>query len=137
MIKEHLLPPATKLRQGNVFYTCLSFCSVHGGGCLPHRLGRHPLGRHPPGQTPPTDTPRWTPPLPSACWDTPHLCSACWDMVNKQAVHILLECILVSLLHVKICSHGVIGNTVYFYHKVMDYVGFKVIITIVLFEHLH
>ena len=42
-----------------------------------HSLGRHPPGRHPPQG------------------DTPPLPSACWDMVNKGAVHILLECILV------------------------------------------
>ena len=43
---------------------------------------------------------------PNACWDTPPwagtppgryttLCSACWDTVNKRAVCIPLECILV------------------------------------------
>ena len=56
------LPPATKLRQGNIFTpVCQSF-----------RSRSHPLG-----QTPPQA-------------DTP-LCSACWDMVNKRAVCILLE----------------------------------------------
>ena len=62
------------------------------------------LGRHPPwadtlpGQTPPwadipkADTaPGQTPPR-----QTPPLGSACWDTVNKRAVHILLECNLVS-----------------------------------------
>ena len=39
----------------------------HGGECLPHT----PLGKHPP------------------------LRSACWDTVNKRAVRILLEYILV------------------------------------------
>ena len=39
-------------------------------------LGRHSLGRQPPGHTPP---PR----------------STCWDTVNKRAVRIPLECILV------------------------------------------
>ena len=38
-------------------------------------LGKHPLGRHPPGRHP--------------------LCSAFWNTVNKRAVRILLECILV------------------------------------------
>ena len=60
--KNVLLPPATKLRQGNVFTpvchsVILSFCP--GGSATPraetpmgrHPLGRHPLGRHPPGQT--------------------------------------------------------------------------------------
>ena len=58
--------------------------------------------------TPRADTPRADPPadtpLPSACWDTSSLLSACWDTplpsacwdtVNKRAVRILLECILV------------------------------------------
>ena len=62
-------------------------------------LGRHNL----PGQTQPpwADTPSAdttladTPP-PSACWDTHSpLPSACWDTVNKRAVRIPLECILV------------------------------------------
>ena len=42
--KNVLLPPATKLRQGNVFTPVCH--SVHGGGVC------HPPGRHPPGQTP-------------------------------------------------------------------------------------
>ena len=63
-------------------YTCLSFCSRGG---LPPLLGRHP---------PPTDTPGQTP-LPSTCWDTHPLHSACWDTVNKRAVGILMDCILV------------------------------------------
>ena len=46
-------------------------------------LGRHPLGRHPLGRHPL--------PLPHS----PSLCSAYWDTVNKRAVRILLECILV------------------------------------------
>ena len=100
----------------------LSVILFTGRGCLPlvlggvchtlpsrHPLDRHPqadtpLGRHAPGETPPGHT---TPPgrhlLPSACWDTPPLCSACWDMVNRRAVHILLECILV--IH-SITKHG-------------------------------
>ena len=70
---------------------------VHPWACTPPRqvpswadtpLGRHPLGRYTPAFS---DTPA------SACWDTntTPLHSACWDMVNKQAVHIPLECILV------------------------------------------
>ena len=69
-------------------------------------LGQTPLGRHPPpGQTPPGQTPL--------------LRSACWDMVNKYAVYILLECILVLIvtarkrncgkvmfLHLSFCSAG-------------------------------
>ena len=41
-----LLPSATKLRQGNVFYTCLSFCSQ---GDIYHT---------PPGKTPPWADPQ-------------------------------------------------------------------------------
>ena len=53
-----LLPPATKLRQGNVFTpVCQSFCSQ-----------TPPPGQTPPGQTIPPP-PEQTPP-PSACWDT-------------------------------------------------------------------
>ena len=88
--------PQRRFRQGNVFTpVCESFCSQ--GGCLPHT---HPH----PEQTPPwADTPgqtplgRQTPPGQTHPWaDTTPLCSACWDMVNKLAVGILLECILVS-----------------------------------------
>ena len=55
-----LLPPATKLRQGNVFTpVCHSVhgeVSASGPGeeSATHTLGRHPLGRHPPcADTPP------------------------------------------------------------------------------------
>ena len=76
-------------------------------------LGQTPLlvRHHPWADTPWVDTPLpsacwdthplpsacWdTHPLPSACWDThPSLPRACWDTVNKWAVRILLECILV------------------------------------------
>ena len=67
-------------------------------------LGRHPLGRQTPRQTPQADTP-WanthtpgqTPPIQpsSACWDTQPLRSACWHTVDKRAICIPLECILV------------------------------------------
>ena len=78
---------------------CLStggrgFCPIACWDIPPGTRGRHPPGRHPPEQTPPWETP----PGPEA--DTlpgrHPLCSACWDMVNKRAVHIPLECILVS-----------------------------------------
>ena len=82
-IKHHLLPPATKLGQGNIFRSvCQEFCSRGGGSAPlpagihtpgpeagtphPRTRGRHPppqdqrqapfwtTGRHPcPGQTPP------------------------------------------------------------------------------------
>ena len=64
------------------FHRCLS---VHRGDTAPPpHPGKtpHPLGRPPP---PRVDTPS---PLRSACWDT----------VNKQAVRIPLECILVCKL---------------------------------------
>ena len=99
-----LLPPADEVCEGYVFTgVCLS---TGEEDCLPPP-DRHPSppGQIPltpgqtsptPGQTPPwADTPRQTPP--SACWDThPSLPSACWDTVNKRAVRIPLECILVD-----------------------------------------
>ena len=87
-------------------------------GCLPLVLGGchtpwvdSPPGRHPPGQTlPGQDTPTGRHPqsLPSVCWDIQPPCpvhagihplplpSVCWDTVNKRAVRIPLECILVT-----------------------------------------
>ena len=76
----YLLPPATKLWQGNVFTPVCH--SVHREGCVClwswggvcRLLGRHSLGRPPPGQTPPGrhppgQTPSWAEPP----WaDTPH-----------------------------------------------------------------
>ena len=54
-----------------------------------------PLDRHfPSGQTPP---PWQTPPLQRPP-GRPPLCSACWDTVNKRAVRILPECILVPFI---------------------------------------
>ena len=56
-----------------------------------------PLGRHPQA-----DTPQQTPPGQTSPWaDTPlgrHPHGVLWDMVNKQAVRIPLECILVLSL---------------------------------------
>ena len=75
-----LLPPANEVCEGYVFTgVCLST-----GGCLHHCM----LGYTPPRdqrQTPPRQTPPGRHP--------PH--SACWDTVNKRAVRIPLECILV------------------------------------------
>ena len=102
------LPHTTKLRQGNVFTLCHSVhrgvsASSLGGVC--HTPWAHipTLGTHtPPGHTPPSGQTSPCPvhagihtPLPSACWDTHPLHIACWDTVNKWAVCILLECILV------------------------------------------
>ena len=98
-----LLPSATKLLQGNVFtHVCHS---VHGGVFhTPSRqttsrqtplLCRHPQQTPLPRQTPPSqaDTLGQTP-FP---WRHP-LHSACWDTINKRAVRILLECILVLII---------------------------------------
>ena len=57
--KVLFLPPATKLRQGNVFTPVCH--SVHRGGVC----------HTPPGQTPPAQCMLGYTPLPSACWDTP------------------------------------------------------------------
>ena len=72
--KPRLLPPATKLWQGNVFApVCQSFCSQ---GVWPqpptpgqtHPVGRNPLGRHSPRQTPPRPVhARMHTPLPAQC----------------------------------------------------------------------
>ena len=79
------------------FHRCLS---VHGG-CLPHCM----LGCTTSGQTPPwadapppqVDPPGQTPPLAQCMLGYTHtLPSACWDTVNKRAVRIPLECILVE-----------------------------------------
>ena len=85
------LLPANAVCEGYVFTGVLS---VHRRGVLaPLHAGIHPQahtpGRHPTGgHTPPRQTPH---PL----GRHPTLHSACWDMVNKQAVCIPLECILV------------------------------------------
>ena len=100
-----LLPPPTKLQQGNVFTpVCQSFCLWGVSATLPN----------PWVDTPQADTllssACWdTHPLSSACWDThppaqcmlgyTPLCSACWDTVNKRLARILLECILVFVLN--------------------------------------
>ena len=86
-------------------------------------LGRHPQadtpwsdnppGRHPPGQTPPwADILRQTPPRQTHIHLGRHPCpvrtgihnpplhSTCWDTVNKQALHILLECIIVFGIYI-------------------------------------
>ena len=66
------------------FYTCMSVI-LFTGGCLPQYM----LGYTPQEQTPPrADTPRSRHPPPAQCMLR--------DMGNKQAVCILLECILVS-----------------------------------------
>ena len=120
------LPPATKLRQGNDFTPVCHSVYRGRSVCHTPPLGRHPLGIHPSWiDTPcPVHAGIHTP-LPSACWDThlpgrhpqgdtppaqcmlgythtcmrgyTHLPSACWDTVNKRAVRILLECILVCI----------------------------------------
>ena len=61
---------------------------VYGGG--------DPGEDTPPGQTP--HIPWQTPPSGQTPRADP-LRSACWDTVNKQTVHILLECILVLFIH--------------------------------------
>ena len=74
-----LLPPANEVCKGYIFTgVCLSI----GETPPPPHPGKTP---HPLGRPPRVDTPS---PLRSACWDT----------VNKQAVRIPLECILVCKL---------------------------------------
>ena len=94
------------------FHRCLS---VDRGGCLPHGILGYSLPDQTPthGQTPPLDRPPnpqadtpppaqymlgYTPPCPVHAGIHPPLRSACWDTVNKRAVRIPLECILVTHL---------------------------------------
>ena len=73
----------TKLRQGNIFTpVCQSFRSQGA-------YSTHPC-------IPPGRNPSWsdTPPRPVHAGIHPPR-NACWDTVNKRAVRILLECILV------------------------------------------
>ena len=69
------------------------------------QTGTPPGAGTPPGQVPPPD--RYTPGQVHPLSGTPPRqippTSACWDMVNKQAVHILLECILVAIT---LSQHG-------------------------------
>ena len=103
------LPPANEVCEGYVF---TGVCLSTGGGCLSHCM----LGYTPPGQTYPTrQTPPWA--------DNPHpvyagihpLRSACWDTVNKRAVRIPLECILVlSLFLLQVNISGNINDVIDF-----------------------
>ena len=95
---------------------CQSFCSHRGGGEVP---GQVPPGRYtaplPPGRSTPPPPGRYAPQQIQPPWQvhtpsryTPTPCqvhllagthplsSACWDTVNKRAVRIPMECILVS-----------------------------------------
>ena len=93
------LPPANEVLEGYVFTgVCLS---VHRGVPTPLHAGIHP-----PGQTPPfwADTPQADTPNPLLWADTTPPCSTYWDTVNKRAVRIPLECILV-------CIEYTIGGT--------------------------
>ena len=87
------------------FYMCLS---VQRGVSVPLHAGIHiprqtpPLSDTPPRQTPPRQIPPWAdtpgqtpPPADTPPARHPSLPSACWDTVNKRAVRILLECILI------------------------------------------
>ena len=84
------LPPANEVWGKFVFTRVCD--SVHRGEYL---------GRYPPGQVPPlgryphragTSPQHVHPPA-----GTPPLADACWDTVDKRAVRILLECILVLI----------------------------------------
>ena len=106
-----LLPPATKLWQGNILTGVCD--SVHRGVCLsacwdttPQGPGRPPRG---PG-TPPDQAPPWTNPPDQAPPRTryskdqapsPQKQSILGDMVNKWVVCILLECNLVFITQLR------------------------------------
>ena len=89
---KHFITARKQSWQRLCFHRCLS---VHRGVSAPLHTGIHPLDRHPTGRHPPDQ--RQTPPL----------CSACWDTVNKRAVRIPLECILVNFVLVKV--HSFVG----------------------------
>ena len=87
--------PQTKFPK--VMFSLVSVCPW-GGGLHTHSPGA------PPGQAPPGQAPPWADPPPKggspragtpSPWAGTHLRSACWDTVNKRAVRIPLECILV------------------------------------------
>ena len=85
---------------GKVMFLHLSVILFTGGGCLPHPPGRHPpcpvhAGIH----TPFSVHAGIHPPCPVHAGIHTPLPIACWDMVNKRAVRIPLECILVSNKH--------------------------------------
>ena len=96
MVYEALLPPATKLGQGNIFGSaCQEFCS--DGGSTHCMLGYTPRSRHPPGsRTPPAaDPPRSRPPGAYPLGRHPQAECKLGDTGNKRTEGILLECILV------------------------------------------
>ena len=94
MNEHHFIFTACKQSlRGLCFHRCPLHAGIHTltspppGQTAPHyMLGyTHRLGKHPPGQTcPRADSPSWA-----------HTPSECWDTVNKRAVRIPLECILV------------------------------------------
>ena len=94
------LPPGNEVCEG-----CLSQVSGEGGflplvpgGATPP-LGQYPpSGRHPPGQTPPPIPVQYMLGYthPQCMLGSTTLPSVCWDTVNKRAVRIALECILVT-----------------------------------------
>ena len=97
------LSPANKVCEGYVF---TGVCLSTGRVSAPLHAGIHtpwtdmpwahtPLGTHPPGRLPWADTPQADCPGHTPPGQTPPLHSACWDTVNKWAVRIPLECILV------------------------------------------
>ena len=104
-----------------ILFTVLGGMSASGRGGSATHTHTHThthLGRHPSGQTPPwADNPQADTPCPvhagihtpSACWDTHPLHSACWDTVNKRAVRIPLECILVLLTFASVAAEHLLS----------------------------
>ena len=88
--RKVLLPPATKLGQGNIFRSvCQEFCSQEGRSAPLH------AEIHPPGPDPPS------PPGPDPCQEQCTL----ENTGNKRAVRILLECILVCSIRLLQQTH--------------------------------
>ena len=92
------------------FHRCLS---VHRGVSATPRPGQTPPGQTPPGRHPPGQCMLGYIP-PAQCmlgWDThtPSLPSACSDTVNKRAVRIPLQCILVQCPFTQYFGHDSVG----------------------------
>ena len=90
----YLFPSARVVAEGNVFTSvCHSFCPQEGG--LPRGGGSAKLGLDPGGSTSGGVLPQGGL-NPELGWADPFHHQILRDTVNERAVHILLECILVS-----------------------------------------
>ena len=91
----NILPPANEVGAKLCFYTFPWFCSQGG---LPQCILRYTPRKTPPSMT---HTPTKTPGRPPRKTPPCHHCEQCMvgDTGNKQAVRILLKCILITLIY--------------------------------------